>query len=153
MYRALHSNLVIFKYNFVCIVFAPNVLYIPIWLYSNAPKNSLLGFPKVFTFQSGYIQMLESVLTPCSNPALHSNLVIFKSDGHSVCCIAIFLYIPIWLYSNGNALEPAKALQNFTFQSGYIQINWKIRLLLSSLNFTFQSGYIQILLCVWLCRA
>ena len=55
------------------------------------------------------------------------------------------LYIPIWLYSN-EEIELLKSLMtNFTFQSGYIQINADPTKPRPEIVFTFQSGYIQIL--------
>ena len=36
-----------------------NQLYIPIWLYSNAFMSASVGTYSRFTFQSGYIQMVE----------------------------------------------------------------------------------------------
>ena len=59
---------------------------------------------------------------------LHSNLVIFESV--PVCAFAmrfLFIYIPIWLYSNHNELSQhdiAKLI--FTFQSGDIQIDYSL---------------------------
>ena len=96
----LHSNLVIFKWTQCSAFWCTNVLYIPIWLYSNESDESLrqriytlhsnlvifkfvtslrLSGALVFTFQSGYIQI--NILSP-------TTLVNYK------------LYIPIWLYSN-----------------------------------------------------
>ena len=76
----------------------------------------------VFTFQSGYIQILLFIYQTEHIYTLHSNLVIFK-------------------FSTAVA-QDLKAL-HFTFQSGYIQIgggnNYRGRYVF----FTFQSGYIQ----------
>ena len=54
------------------------------------------------------------------------------------------IYIPIWLYSNHYPVIPPGFHHQFTFQSGYIQID--IADLISKVTkvFTFQSGYIQI---------
>ena len=41
------------------------------------------------------------------------------------CKVCRNLYIPIWLYSNGNTSNDDKFNRNFTFQSGYIQIDGK----------------------------
>ena len=66
----LHSNLVIFK----CVKLGKYVvftilLYIPIWLYSNAQAANAMSALNSFTFQSGYIQII------CS-----SSIMISKSD-------------------------------------------------------------------------
>ena len=53
-----------------------------------------------FTFQSGYIQMNEGRHLLDLPSTLHSNLVIFKFNAFSSSIGKIFLYIPIWLYSN-----------------------------------------------------
>ena len=75
-------------------------LYIPIWLYSNR-FYQLCHLPiRIFTFQSGYIQMAKGIC-PCQPlRALHSNLVIFKSTPALLLNLLPLLYIPIWLYSN-----------------------------------------------------
>ena len=59
------------------------ILYIPIWLYSNFVflKNTIA--PNVFTFQSGYIQILSYRLVQNLHLSLHSNLVIFKCSANS----------------------------------------------------------------------
>ena len=76
-------------------------LYIPIWLYSNVKMGCWGKEPKLFTFQSGYIQMVKLPFA---------------------CCVAIYLYITIWLYSNIKDIVSLIAWILFTFQSGYIQI-------------------------------
>ena len=55
------------------------------------------------------------------------------------------LYIPIWLYSNYVRSIIDIGAFNFTFQSGYIQIESVRKIEQSVIRFTFQSGYIQIL--------
>ena len=78
----------------------------------------------IFTFQSGYIQIL-----------------------HYLCGVVLklSLYIPIWLYSNvDKMILNTSTNMAFTFQSGYIQIITAPCPLASGLHFTFQSGYIQI---------
>ena len=54
-------------------------LYIPIWLYSNSSIHHLQSQHIFFTFQSGYIQIIDIT----SSEQIETNL-----------------YIPIWLYSN-----------------------------------------------------
>ena len=56
------------------------------------------------------------------------------------------LYIPIWLYSNYEAITVSVISSIFTFQSGYIQIDKLMAEIGRIDNFTFQSGYIQIML-------
>ena len=53
------------------------------------------------------------------------------------------LYIPIWLYSNKGGARFNIAVDNFTFQSGYIQIACILSNPTTGKTFTFQSGYIQ----------
>ena len=123
-------------------------LYIPIWLYSNQNSKFSFNTVKVFTFQSGYIQM---------------------SDFEKIKNYLLKLYIPIWLYSNVALLKPYRlplsslhsnlvifkstcelwhslGLAFFTFQSGYIQIKFIFFSFKLTIIFTFQSGYIQIML-------
>ena len=53
----LHSNLVIFKWTQCSAFWCTNVLYIPIWLYSNTVQDDAGEQSITFTFQSGYIQI------------------------------------------------------------------------------------------------
>ena len=53
---------------------------------------------------------------------LHSNLVIFKLSYTPHIRTVKVLYIPIWLYSNPEEAILSLRVDNFTFQSGYIQI-------------------------------
>ena len=107
------------------------ILYIPIWLYSNYNSTTLhmtvcsLYIPIwLYSNATSYFQ------TICNDNPLHSNLVIFKS---------------IWDKIGDNLGN------DFTFQSGYIQmLNTFLKLALI-INFTFQSGYIQMLTLRWLC--
>ena len=119
-----------------------------------------------FTFQSGSIQMLCVAYWKKRRMALHSNLVLFKSL-QPECLLAevltlhsnlvlfklglknklftsLFLYIPIWFYSN-NCRQPL-CLQSlclyipiWLYSNIYLANPWNILLF-----FTFQSGYIQI---------
>ena len=119
-----------------------------------------------FTFQSGYIQISLHLQNWGGYPNLHSNLVIFKLYCHcmliwlyaftfqsgyiqifvqSLHCIKfLFIYIPIWLYSNQHGLWISTAFHHY-LHSNLVIFKW-----ISSLNafmssfFTFQSGYIQI---------
>ena len=77
--KALHSNLVIFKYS---------------------NYNLYVIAPCSFTFQSGYIQIKGEPCTGDNLVTLHSNLVIFKLFTKQGTLKAEYLYIPIWLYSN-----------------------------------------------------
>ena len=120
----LHSNLVLFKLSFALSALASLILYIPIWFYSNIPAVLLIVRVKLFTFQSGSIQMLF-----CVNCLLfwylyipiwfYSNIIfkIFKSNTYN-------LYIPIWFYSNMYAISITIKKCIFTFQSGSIQIRY-----------------------------
>ena len=56
------------------------------------------------------------------------------------------IYIPIWWYSNDTALALGLMANAFTFQSGDIQIGYKVKLTNLVKEFTFQSGDIQIML-------
>ena len=57
-----------------------------------------------FTFQSGSIQMELHfyIKYPCQS--LHSNLVLFKFFSRSAGREVLYLYIPIWFYSNDNGV-------------------------------------------------
>ena len=59
-------------------------LYIPIWLYSNSSIHHLQSQHIFFTFQSGYIQIIDIT----SSEQIETNL-----------------YIPIWFYSNEKAMS------------------------------------------------
>ena len=98
----------------------------------------------IFTFQSGYIQIVFLFYKWGDNKSLHSNLVIFKWYAVGFTLELDFLYIPIWLYSNLYNNFPSSTVSSFTFQSGYIQINIDANVDLPIPSFTFQSGYIQI---------
>ena len=96
----LHSNLVLFKSkskdgyfrakvlyipiwfysNFTCVYTINDitVLYIPIWFYSNAMTTQKTAGQKNFTFQSGSIQILNTIFDWSRFVPLHSNLVLFK---------------------------------------------------------------------------
>ena len=78
------------------------------------------------------------------HPALHSNLVLFKSKTTEGNFFWTYLYIPIWFYSNRVWISQEKVRQFFTFQSGSIQIFGKSKLERFKSIFTFQSGSIQI---------
>ena len=58
--------------------------------------------------------------------------------------IILYVYIPIWLYSNAYEKEQIGWIQEFTFQYGYIQITALIKMMTLTQKFTFQYGYIQI---------
>ncbi len=97
---------------------------------------------------------------------LHSNMVIFKCWWIDKCRCNRWVYIPIWLYSNGRTADNADGWGKFTFQYGYIQIQTVLIFLTAQkcvyipiwlysnfasrnlrcchLQFTFQYGYIQI---------
>ena len=97
-------------------------LYIPIWLYSNGNATDYSYIYNIFTFQSGYIQIVTIPYAVLANVAftfqsgyiqiktvldrmyytntLHSNLVIFKWIIKPKIQWLKWLYIPIWLYSN-----------------------------------------------------
>ena len=143
----------------------PIYLYIPIWLYSNQTASSIQCNLQPFTFQSGYIQISFLRFALLLYYSLHSNLVIFKLNLTLSFFAVIYLYIPIWLYSNNTWMYQRIYQIAFTFQSGYIQIkcvaiveqviilyipiwlysnNAVLKLTLLYKSFTFQSGYIQI---------
>ena|GEM_PF-2292241 len=141
-------------------------LYIPIWLYSNKPffTPSMNGF--IFTFQSGYIQILISHFMSIFANILYIPIWLYSNiEIPRILLDMIELYIPIWLYSNESVAVDKTVISTFTFQSGYIQILqaefplYGIKSLHSNLVifklivlpciclyvvFTFQSGYIQI---------
>ena len=54
---------------------------------------------------------------------LHSNLVLFKSTSLNNMVAHIPLYIPIWFYSNKELSDDKVNANDFTFQSGYIQMS------------------------------
>ena len=103
MLEALHSNLVLFKWEtmYKCIV-CKN-LYIPIWFYSNF---------------SQYINSL-------CNYSLYSPIWFYSNNTKlPTFAVLLHLYIPIWFYSNFSFLACLFAtVLSFTFQSGSIQIS------------------------------
>ena len=107
-------------------------------------RRTPVGKYPSFTFQSGYIQILPTILTVFPNTKLYipiwlySNLPLLTNDK-----LSFFLYIPIWLYSNKMVMLAGWQQSNFTFQSGYIQMRRAIVKLAINVCFTFQSGYIQ----------
>ena len=125
----------------------------------------VLGIP--FTFQSGYIQMLQrmrlyewdmllyipiwlysNLLLAISHPfifLLYIPIWLYSNAPTAERQSKIsYLYIPIWLYSNEQGTARIAGLLAFTFQSGYIQILKCQRNFYILKFFTFQSGYIQI---------
>ena len=81
-----------------------NLLYIPIWLYSN---NGQSGAGR------GNLNLYIPIWLYSNNPMKY--YMMRKK----------FLYIPIWLYSNDNQLfQITGGPGTFTFQSGYIQIEF-----------------------------
>ena len=76
--------------------------------------------------------------------ALHSNLVLFKSIVEPTEDDILYLYIPIWFYSNDTKVFLAQIDTAFTFQSGSIQMTVKYFKTMTLICFTFQSGSIQI---------
>ena len=124
MLEALHSNLVLFKWEtmYKCIV-CKN-LYIPIWFYSNFSQyiNSLCNY---------------SLYIPIWFYSNNTKLPTFA--------VLLHLYIPIWFYSNFSFLACLFAtVLSFTFQSGSIQIKVNLGFNIGAEYFTFQSGSIQI---------
>ena len=104
---ALHSNLVIFKYH------VPSFSTHPfLTLHSN-----LVIFKWYRNVNANFVEF-----------TLHSNLVIFKCGRRHSTLILCFLYIPIWLYSNGFPFRNIQPTLYFTFQSGYIQIVYRLLL-------------------------
>ena len=121
--HALHSNLVLFKYDPMRVNDdTTGKLYIPIWFYSNVLPSALYVLPHCFTFQSGSIQIYQPYCLLFASNSLHSNLVLFKCYFALIVC-----YFDI-----------------FTFQSGSIQISFLRFLNPTPITFTFQSGSIQI---------
>ena len=124
IFPALHSNLVLFKFNKLHISVSDIILYIPIWFYSNiTDATNIVIEHYAFTFQSGSIQICMTPMEHMFVPSLHSNLVLFKfnsSDCYTYCSDC--LYIPIWFYSNYMTSGVIAPLVIFTFQSGSIQI-------------------------------
>ena len=123
---SLHSNLVLFKFDFVSL----NIFFISFTFQSGYIQIKLVVYivqnKGAFTFQSGSIQIIPLRGLWCTLPALHSNLVLFKYEPNkdklkcSVFTIPIWfysnayfgkswlipvaLYIPIWFYSNANKM-------------------------------------------------
>ena len=117
----LHSNMVLFKSNWLAKEREWIKIYIPIWFYSNS-------FQVIFYFI--YVN-------------LHSNMVLFKSEIQLVWVktqsftfqygsiqityeeymfVDNKIYIPIWFYSNSFRQKEIKMLISFTFQYGSIQM-------------------------------
>ena len=136
--QALHSNLVIFKYN----------------------KSCFQSYGAYFTFQSGYIQISVIFQYRQSAIPLHSNLVIFKSTFKNK---TINAYLVIFKLSK----LPSSFSINFSLHSNLVifKLNFQIKFIYflftlhsnlvifkfegqnltgANFTFTFQSGYIQI---------
>ena len=170
---ALHSNLVLFKfYSFPNQTHAHCIFTFQsgsIQIFSSSP---LVAQSKSFTFQSGSIQIMVKTIIDKFKKSLHSNLVLFKSIITLYKFCIIWLYIPIWFYSNVNyyfrkfscefslhsnlvlfkscSCPSWCVLMNFfTFQSGSIQMYVKCFLDAFYNFFTFQSGSIQMLPAHW----
>ncbi len=124
MWYTLHSNLVLFKYRTEDEADKISKLYIPIWFYSNKPTDEMAeAMGKLFTFQSGSIQMVKVNVVIIGCP-----FFTFQSGS-----IQIFLLRVIgW------------SMKTFTFQSGSIQIQPPYQDSYTLSIFTFQSGSIQI---------
>ena len=120
-------------------------LYIPIWLYSN--RLATWDKTKLFTSLHSNLVIFKflKAFSDCeATKPLHSNLVIFKFPMFPRNYCPIYLYIPIWFYSNFNiSLVHFGNFIFFTFQSGSIQIKCKTLSKISVRCFTFQSGSIQ----------
>ena len=120
-------------------------LYIPIWFYSNNVNFRTALNTYFFTFQSGSIQIGVMWSGSISVTSLHSNLVLFKLQ--MMFCHDIFLlplHSNLVLFKYSRVILVFRAILNFTFQSGSIQILFLKFLLRFYFNFTFQSGSIQI---------
>ena len=100
--------------------------------------------PNTFTFQSGYIQIFEPPKS-ISKKQLYIPIWLYSNEiREKAFLINLILYIPIWLYSNTHLGGMWTKMDNFTFQSGYIQMINSSTVQVSESNcFTFQSGYIQ----------
>ena len=98
----LHSNLVIFKLRLQLNWLRRWSFYIPIWLYSNLRRKSLLQVSFNFTCQSGYIQMYHVPPFRCHiiSFTFQSGYIQIKSLPAVVIIVSIF-----------------------TFQYGYIQMH------------------------------
>ena len=113
-------------------------LYIPIWLYSNKESRSPLIYSSTsFTFQSGYIQIptLPSIISHLYT--LHSNLVIFKYTSYvSIFFVDCTLHSNLVIFKYYQNTRQRSAEDIFTFQSGYIQMDYKdvINILLDTLH-------------------
>ena len=99
-HTALHSNLVLFKLSFALSALASLILYIPIWFYSNIPAVLLIVRVKLFTFQSGSIQMLAFSHSSTMYPTFTFQSGSIQMHLCKEKNLTEFLYIPIWFYSN-----------------------------------------------------
>ena len=120
-------------------------LYIPIWLYSNLESSlSMLLSTKTLHSNLVIFKCMRKELSDSSLQPLHSNLVIFKCLCFFAICVPYFLYIPIWLYSNGRFLTTYQS-RHKPLHSNLVIFKWAVsQTLYRNLVFTFQSGYIQI---------
>ena len=141
---SLHSNLVIFKYNFSrSCHFSLLSLHSNLVIFKCNTSNDD-KFNRNFTFQSGYIQIDSHTFENGTHKTLHSNLVIFKYHRPTDNLLTLLLYIPIWLYSNSFLFYSQRYIRD-TLHSNLVIFKfrrikngrWKIY------SFTFQSGYIQ----------
>ena len=98
---SLHSNLVLFKWWWEETFIRCQKLYIPIWFYSNGKPCINVQFVKIFTFQSGSIQIFL-------NTSIAFAITPFTFQSGSIQIILSYLL--------------SRCCSIFTFQSGSIQI-------------------------------
>ena len=120
---SLHSNLVIFKFN----------------LLDRFIKKI------IFTFQSGYIQILSQDLLLRILFSLHSNLVIFKLYANCVRNSSIqSLHSNLVIFKSLPHLYPISQFRTLHSNLVIFKSICSSSTIISKSDFTFQSGYIQI---------
>ena len=78
-----------------------NLLYIPIWFYSNKCFRICKSCITCFTFQSGSIQIALTTITRSYLTVLYIPIWFYSNDQRFTSQLHYHdLYIPIWFYSN-----------------------------------------------------
>ncbi len=99
-----------------------DIIYIPIWFYSNVSEITLASRIQSFTFQYGSIQISVPLAIFCLKFAFTFQYGSIQINSSLSYIILSNIYIPIWFYSNFLTHISSFDFSQFTFQYGSIQI-------------------------------